>query len=103
MMSNLAVTGDWHSFSISFDDEVGACQRLAMPVRRLLDRFHFNWGSILESRFRQHGSGYGFKRRYVERGTTPEQLEKQVPVGRRRFENSRENKLAWSQLVASVN
>lgn len=74
-----------------------------MPVRRLVDRFHFNWGSILESRFRQHGSDYAFKRWYVERGTTPEQLEKQVPVGRRRFENSRESKLASSQLVASVN
>ena len=36
-------------------------------------------------------------------GMAAEQLEKQVPAGRRRFENSRENKLASSQRLASVN
>ena len=105
----------WQSLGLAlsfdlFDDEVGACQRrehrafrLAVPVRRLVDRFAFNWGSIRESRFRQQGSDQGFKRWYVERGMAAEQLEKQVPAGRRRFENSRENKLASSQRLASVN
>ena len=75
--------------------------RPAVPVRRLVDRFIFNWdrssrvdsGSTVATMVSSAG---------MSNGTTPEQLEKQVPVGEGALRSSRENKLASSQLVAGV-
>jgi hypothetical protein len=59
--------------------------------QKILERF--DYGSAVKD--------YGSKRWYIERGMTPDQLEKKVPVGRRRFASSRENEVTSSQMAVA--